>query len=207
SLHRHNPNSLCAIQIHSFEGELLSEYYHDGWLKSATWLPNQRQLVFAGQNSDGTWVDRGAAQLPAGKYPIVIFAITPELGSVGNSIGHPGLGLGIEPDWYRCVDAPEGYAAFCTISSGPHYNLRLSAKPNLAKQGVTLLQLGANAGGHKTAEHITMEIDSSGVQTHIWSTDQWGELPEQLDPERYQLIDLPPRITSRDFEPMQPPAP
>ncbi|MBO6738370.1 MAG: serine/threonine protein kinase [Phycisphaerales bacterium] len=207
SLHRHNPSSLCAIQIHSIDGELLSEYYHDGWLKSATWLPNQRKLVFAGQNSDGTWVDRGAEKLPAGKYPIVIFAITPQFGSVGNSIGHPGLGLGIEPDWYRCVGTPEGYTAFCTTSSGPHYNLRLSAKPNLANQGVTLFQLGANTGGPETSEHITMEINSSGVQTHIWSTDQWGKVPEQLDPDRYQLIDLPPRITARDYEPMQPPAP
>lgn len=208
SLHRHNPSSLCAIQIHSFDGELLSEYYHDGWLSSAAWLPEQGQIVLAGQNSDGTWVDRGAETLPSGKYPLVIFAITPEYGSVGNSIGHPGLGLGIEPDWYRCVGAPEGYAAFCTETSGPYHFVRSPAKPNLIEQGVVLFQLGDNGTGGSEAGHVTLEINRFGESTKMWATDNWGsENPDQLDPERYQLIDLPPRITSRDFEPMQPPAP
>jgi hypothetical protein len=205
SLHQHHPSSLCAIQIHSIDGELLSEYYHDGWIRSMAWLPQQGQLVLAGQNSDGTWVDRGAETLPAGKYPTVIFAITPELGSTRNTIAHPGLGIGEPADWYKCLNPPEGYAPFCANTIGPLHNLQLSSKPDRAEQGVVVWQLGGDTSPDTQNGHATLEIDTSGQIVNARATDIWnGSRDYGLSPDIYKLEDLPPREEARDYEPMQP---
>ncbi len=206
SLHLHVPSSLCAIQIHSLDGRLLSEYYHDGWLTTAAWLPNQKQLVLAGQNSDGPWVERGGSTQPFGNYPMVILAITPELGSVGNTIEHPGLGVGRPANWYRFLNPPDAYHPFGDETGGPYHNLKLAPKPDQAANGVVQWQLGGKAKNGIDPGHVTLEISNDGELLSVWCTDSWvGTHDYNLSPDIYQLEDLPPRIRSRDYEPLQPP--
>ena len=207
SLHRHSPSSLCAIQIHSLEGELLSEYYHDGWLKSAAWLPNQGKLVLAGQNSDGTWLERGEATLPAGKYPMIVLAITPVLGSVGNTIEHPGHGVGTPADWYRCLTPTDAYEPFHVGATSPLHSIRISPKPHEAEQGITNWQLGGAISTTEQLGHSTLVIDAHGRKIDAWKTDNWnGSTDYGLTEGVYQLSDLPPRTKAREYEPMQPPS-
>ena len=206
SIHRHNPSSLCAVQIHSLDGELLSEYYHDGWLESAAWLPEQRQVVLVGQNSDGTWEDRGASELPAGKYPLVIFAITPELGSVRNTVRYPGLGVGIAPDWYQCLAPPDGYVPFADGMGGPYHSVNLSPKPREAEQGHVYWRLGIAGRAENDKGQLGLEIDADGELVRTWVSDTWNKPDTQnIPPEAYELIDLPQRITPREYIPLQPP--
>lgn len=206
SIHRHVPSSLCAIQIHSLEGKLLSEYYHDGWLVSAVWLPNQERLVLAGQNSDGAWEDRGGTSQLFGRYPMVIFAITPELGSVGNTIAHPGLNVGTPADWYRFLSPPDAYHPFGGPSSGPFHGIKIAPKPDKAADGVIQWQLGGMSKDYIDPGHVTLEISQEGKLIEAWCTDNWvGEKDYGLSPGMYKLEELPPRIKPRDHEPRQPP--
>ena len=194
------------MQIHSLDGELLSEYYHDGWLESAAWLPEQRQVVLVGQNSDGTWEDRGASELPAGKYPLVIFAITPELGSVRNTVRYPGLGVGIAPDWYQCLAPPDGYVPFADGMGGPYHSVNLSPKPREAEQGHVYWRLGIAGRAENDKGQLGLEIDADGELVRTWVSDTWNKPDTQnIPPEAYELIDLPQRITPREYIPLQPP--
>jgi len=182
---------------------LLSEYYHDGWIESGVWVPSARQLVLVGQNSDGTWEDKGMDVSLAGKYPLVIFALRPRLGQVAEPINHPGLGLGTEPRWYRCLLPPEAYAAFFS-AAGENYGLTSAVKPDKAARGVVKWQLGDVVSFGKQDGHVTLEIDADGELVGAWHTDIWnGKDKFGLSASDYTLGALPARVTDRDHEPVR----
>lgn len=206
SIHRHYPSSLCAIQVHRLDGRLLSEYYHDGWVESCVWVPAARQLVLVGENSDGTWADRGIEEPVAAKYPLVVFAIRPRQGVVAQAINHPGLGVGTAARWYRCLLPPEAYAPFFS-RCGQNHGVALSMKPDQVSRGVVKWQLGdvvAIGRQHKGEGHVTLEIDARGELIGAWHTDNWvGQDGYGLSEHVYMLGDLPDRVVERPYTPIR----
>ncbi|MEX0876621.1 MAG: serine/threonine-protein kinase [Phycisphaerales bacterium] len=202
SFHRHVPSSLCAIQVHSLDGRLLSEYYHDGWIESGVWVPSARQLVMVGQNSDGLWESRGIVEPVAGQYPLVIFAIRPRLGQVAEPINHPGLGLGTEPRWYQCLLPPKVYAPFYS-RYGENHGLGPAVKSDKVERGMVKWQLGEVIRFGETEGHITLEIDAHGELVKAWHTDTWKGGDFGLSASDYTLGELPPRVVARKHEPIR----
>ena len=197
SIHRHRPYSVCAIQVHSPDGKLLSEYYHDGWVFNMYWNPISHQLVCTGPNSDGNWFERGADKLGNSNYPLVIFAIRPRLGEVDKVIRHPGLNNGIQPVWYRCLMPQEAYSYLGETPENEFFVIEPSLLRNRAL-GYVEIQLGKAENG---TGHATMLVDQFGKMIDSWVTDTWSAMHGDADPKIFRLEDLPQRVMPRKYDP------
>lgn len=202
SVHYHSLYSLSAIQIHTPSGELLCDYYHDGWPTSLYWNPVYEQLVLLGQNSDGTSLDRGADTMWVGKYPVVAFAIEPQIGQFNQAIQHPGLelgDLGYQPAWYKCLLPGDGYTHIqSSVGNAVEIGLHAPGLETERQAGYTAIQLGGMA--NHMYDHVTLLVDHHGnVQSRV-VTDSWDST-NGFDPYSYNLEDLPSRITKRKYWP------
>ncbi len=194
SVHLQRRNSVSVIQIHRADGELLCEYYHDGWLQSVFWEPRSGVLVALGPNSDGTWLDRGAPVDRVGKYPIILFGIHPALGEFGQIIQHPGLPVGEPPLWYRCVLPEEAYSAIYAENQVLIRALRGATAPRARDQGHIEAMIGVGVA------HITIEFNADGQVQQVWATDGWARR-YGMTPETFYFGELPARVTDRKKKP------
>ena len=188
SIHRQQRNSVGVIQVHRANGDLLCEYYHDGWLRDVYWEPVNKELIATGQNSDGTSVERGSEEEWAGKYPIVVFAVKPQVGEVGWTIQHPGLPVGEAPLWYTCLLPGEIYSDVYADKSFCVQSLHKTKSKAESKIGHIDFVVGNPVG-----DHIVLEIDSKGTMVDVWGTDGWADV-HGFPPDRFYLGDMPERV-------------
>lgn len=204
SVHCYSPLSPCAIQIHRADGKLLSEYYHDGYITSLYFDPINTIMYAAAQNSDGKWTDRGEDTLPPEKYPIVVFAFRPQLGALQQVIRHPGLGLGTEPLWYKCLLPARAYSTVLRNYSEVGIALKQPHQFAQQKSGDIEIQLGAGiiAG---TSGQVDLIVSPDGEILESWANDSWTGTDLGWTPDIFTLGDLPPRTTPRKYEPSETP--
>ncbi|MCA9304586.1 MAG: serine/threonine protein kinase [Phycisphaerales bacterium] len=195
SVHRDAKLSACVVQIRSADGTLLSEFAHDGELDSLYWEPMNGVLYCVGRNSDGEWMDRGEPENYPGRYPLVVFAVRPELGATGLVVQHPGIQGTIQPLWYSCLLPGSAYSAI--DDSRGHIALSIN-KPGLPadlESGFFDLQLG----GMDESEHLILVLDADGQVVRRRSTGSW-ERESGMDSDVFTLEALPPRVVPRKFE-------
>ncbi len=192
SIHWQRPNSVCAIQIHRVNGELLSEYYHDGHLRSVYWEAKQGVLIATGKNSDGEWTERGVSQSVVGRYPLVVFAIRPEVGQYETVVKHSEMVNGIEPLWYKCLTPASSYWALSSEIEG--VNIHATRPSNLTDQmqGYVDLQLGIGPDEYS----LNLTINAQGEQVGFRASSGWGAATG-MDPAVFSFQNLPARTTSR----------
>ncbi len=196
--------SPCAIQVYTPDGDLLCEYYHDGYVSSCYFEPTRGVLYVSAQNSDGLATDRGSATDLFGKYPLVIFAIRPRIGEVQRVIRHPGLGEGLEPIWYKCLFPFDLYRTVPENTLDPGIRLHASSTPKYRDAGMFEIQLGAGiAPPFLTNVYLTVTPD--GRVINAVGSDSWIRDNPGINPDIFTLGELPPRVTPRITEPSQTP--
>lgn len=199
SNHIQNANSVCAIQVHSVDGKLLCEYYHDGWVDELYWNPVSRQIVATGPNSDGNWLERGEDQIWVSNYPIVIFALEPKIGELQKVISFLGLESGYEPAWYQCLMPGSAYWSIKISDEDkvfvvPHKPADLTFQ----RLGYVWIELGKGSNG---SGHANMIVDKNGHVVETSATDTWSMMHGGLNPNVFRLEDLPARTKPRKYGP------
>jgi len=195
SSHRHRPFSASCIQIHSADGRLLCEYWHDGWVESLYWEPKHGQLYATAKNSDGTWLERGESENWAGNYPVVLFAIKPVQGDIGVVIDM----TDDQPDprvvGYRCLLPGSAYRFMDKSQGGGELVFHVHRAGSAAEfqAGYVEFQLGPGTG----IGHATMVIDPDLNLVRVWASDTWSRENDGASPDIFYLGDLPERVTTR----------
>lgn len=196
SISRHAKWSPTVVQIHRADGELLSEFAHDGQLDAIYWEPRNGILYCLGQNSDGHWVHRGADKPNNLRYPIVIFAIHPKLGELDASIAHPGRHGTKDPLWYRCLLPSEHYDNLGMDIASVKPTLAVPSRMDEELDGCIGIQLAEFQGG----EYVNLVVTPEGKLLRTWATDNWSA-KSGLQPSDFWLGDLPPRISGDEDSP------
>ncbi|MCH7601536.1 MAG: serine/threonine protein kinase [Planctomycetes bacterium] len=127
--HTHVLYSANVLRIYSLTGEILYEYWHDGGLLSALWIPESGQMVVTAFNSENNWGGRGFSGVKYAPYPLVVYAVKPQYRVLHHAwIKTPG-GLGtLEPLWYTCLQPIEALEAMkikelhLIVRRGPMYD-------------------------------------------------------------------------------------
>ena len=202
STYHYVPNSPAALQIHTADGELLCEYYHDGYIRSLVFDPIHSIMYVAAENSDGMLTDRGEKELDVAKYPYVIFAIRPKIGEMQQVIRHPGLGLGMEPIWYKCLMPIDAYTTVLKNALEIGIDLRAPHHIDDRNAGYFEIQLGAGST-QDTLGQVNLIVSPEGEILRSWHNDSWTGTNYGWTSEIFTLSDLPPRTTAREFEPSE----
>lgn len=204
SLHTYTPFSPCAIQIHRADGKLLSEYYHDGHIESVYFEPTQRIMYAAGPNSDGIFSERGETGTSAGRYPIVIFAFRPRPGEIQQVIRHPDLDYGTEPIWYKCLLPARAYTTVRKNRVDVGISLREPTLLEHRQLGNIEVQLGAGIT-QDTLGQVNLIMTPEGEIIESLANDTWTGTDHGWTADIFELGDLPPRISPREYEPSETP--
>jgi hypothetical protein len=183
--------SASVLRIYDLRGKVLFEAWHNGWLHSAEWFPALGVLVASGVNSDAMRYQRG--EHGGESYPLVVFAIKPELGKTGRWITTPARSGGIDPLWYKCL-LP---SSATNPLHDPH--LDISADPEHA--GTIRAYCNGIINEVRTAV-VGLDINTEGevVGRMVW--DQYRQLrggseEAMPDPDELRLGDLPPIVVQR----------
>lgn len=196
SISRHVKWSPTLVQIHRADGKLLSEFAHDGQIDSLYWESGDRILYCLGQNSDGHWQERGALDPVATRYPIVVFAVRPELGVLGASVAHPGRHGTMDPLWYRCVLPSENYGMLGTDAPRVRASLVVPSRLDEEINGCVEVQLADYEG----PEHMNFVVSPDGELLRAWVTDNWFATTGSHASD-FWLGDLPSKISSEEDSP------
>jgi serine/threonine protein kinase len=99
----HGPRSAAVLRVYNHRGEVLYEIWHDGTISSMCWQPAAGQLVMLARNSEVPWSARGVAVVREA-HPIVVFAVTPTPGHVGDRPVSPSpVGSLATVTYYKCL--------------------------------------------------------------------------------------------------------
>ncbi|MBL1218358.1 MAG: serine/threonine protein kinase [Planctomycetes bacterium] len=183
----HTPYSPMAIRVYDFEGTVLYEVWHDGYLQAMHWIPRQQIIVLAGENSDGRWIDRGVDT--AGKScPNVLVGVSPQLGVVGKVLSWSGFEGDLEPAWYHTLLPAElsicvsiGQAAFsATTLHSAATTVRIDIPPsNMRGPG------------------LYFDVHGDGTVSQPGTGLGWDERLDLPDRSLLGVGPLPPRLTER----------
>lgn len=195
SVHRDAKLSACVVQIRSADGQLLSEFAHDGQLDSLYWEPMNEVLYCAGLNSDGDWKRRGESEQYVGRYPLVVFAVRPEFGATGLVVQHPGIRGSIQPIWYQCLLPASLYSLVAEEKGDLFMRINRPGLPADLRAGNIEIQVGGGSG----PEHQIFVVDQTGSILHRRPTESWEEETGLASTELY-FGQLPPRSVKREYE-------
>lgn len=157
-------HSLCVVQVLDLNGELLSEFWHDGWLTDSHWLPGPGLLVLAGVNSEGIWTDRGEAT-QRGPHPIVVLALKPPPLQRRVMLATEPESAVLRPAWYRCLLPATASDVFDRVDASD------PTEKDLAR------------------DHVRVSVslsDRPGVSL-AWVLDEHGDTHHQVVPDIYKL--------------------
>ncbi len=148
-----------VIRIYDLAGTLLYQAWHDGSMGEPYWMPEARLLVFAGDNAMVNW-DRKGNLLKAKPNPIVVFALRPEPGHIGDN--WLSLKPGDEPGstaWYKCI--------------------RLGDSP-VTRDDVSRLELRAPFGADSgRSVRLNLSVTMQDEVSVAWVIDEFGnEVPD-----------------------------
>ncbi|TVR99979.1 MAG: hypothetical protein EA423_11925, partial [Phycisphaerales bacterium] len=197
----HRPFSPTVIAVHSTDGRLLDEVWHDGRMYEIAWVERIASLVCLGQNSEVHWNDRVQEipfEMDTGS-PIVVFAYEPEHGRRSGLL-RPGCQRSdVEPQWYRVLLATEEGLYLPRIRSAGY--LTSMRDPDLLR----VLSLGGELSGGETGSPRTFAM--------VWGIKEGGLIvphheaditfaARQIDPRLPRLDqmywgDLPPVLPGR----------
>lgn len=109
----HYPNSPACVRVYgAISGRVLDEFWHDGYLHAAYWMPTHNLLVLSGVNSEVTWDRREYDGERPSNYPLVVFAVTPQLDRHKGLVQTTSLPGDVVPAWYKCVTPPMNSAIY-----------------------------------------------------------------------------------------------
>jgi hypothetical protein len=190
----HRPYSSCAVQIYDRAGnDLLFQFWHDGHLELPYWMSEARKLVFTGYNSTSNWEARIGGASAAGSAPRVVFAVTPEYGTVYTEyLATPDLPGVPTPSWYRCLLPPDWMDVFHMITLAPPERRISPGRSALIQVSLTMRE-GAK---------VTWQIDDQGTEivgTRV-VTDRYRACMNEtdLEIETYELGPLPPILGAHE---------
>ncbi len=98
--------SPTAVRVYDQAGNVLYQFWHDGTLRSCYWMSDAGLLVFAGQNGEADWEQRGYPRVKRNPDPQVVFAVRPARGLISHEFlcTTPCSGSGrLSPVWYKCL--------------------------------------------------------------------------------------------------------
>ncbi|MEE8130478.1 MAG: serine/threonine-protein kinase [Vicinamibacterales bacterium] len=102
----HSPSSASVVRVYDLDGNVLTDFWHDGAPNEPHWMPSERLLAFASPNCEVYWDKRGHAETEAA-HPIVVWAVRPTIGYRGAAWTTPSPGGDRTIlAWYRCLLPP-----------------------------------------------------------------------------------------------------
>ena len=186
--HSFYPYSQTALRVYGLDGTVLYQIWHDGPIQHGYWMSGPRTLVIWSSNATLPMEQRGGPKLQRA-HPIVLFAVRPDLGMIGNEFisTHPGPS---PPDalWYSCL---------CPLE---------------LQDSIYLFSFAPPPAWLDSTEHATLSfcVDKEHSASIWWTIDQHGvEVPgsrDWSDQYKRKLYALPtPKIFAlRPFEEVLP---
>lgn len=187
AVYNHAPFSPSVVRICNTAGEVLYQIWHDGAITDVQWVSGSRQLVVIANNSEATWPQRGEHETQR-VQPIVVFALTPIPGHIGEEIVTSTSDAKATLGWYECVLPPE---ALDLIGS-----IRFQPSPSGDDTG-SYVRLSFRMKSNPVAG-ISWLVDDTGTEvpdTRV-PNDQWKLDPRSRDLANLRLGDLPPIIST-----------
>ncbi len=118
AIYNHDLYSPSFVCIYSMEGELLYQVCHDGAIIDVQWVSGSGQLVVIGNNSEAPWSQRVRHEIQR-VHPLVVFALTPIPGHIGEQIVTSTSEAKATLGWYKCVLPPEAVDLIGSIRFQP----------------------------------------------------------------------------------------
>jgi hypothetical protein len=188
---QHGPRSACSVCIYDLNGNRRYQIWHDGALGSSYWMAGPSLLLLCGSNYEKTWSFRG--QDLAQGFPIVIFAVQPAIGHIGDAVTTTCPGGDTETlAWYKCLWPPESSDFF---TAG-----RLQA-PFKGDEGPRRFARFDVTLRGKPASNLSWLIDEFGaiVPDTLVASDRYRQDHEAPPAQTLGLVELPPVDPSLDL--------
>ena len=214
ALHWNKGYSPTLIRVYNLAGEVLYEAWHDGDLNGVAWLARHELLVTTGVNSEERLDELGEASNSGQVYPLVVFALRPEVGHRSRRWITPrDQPRSVRAVWYRCIRPFELYGEmynglpFSTSVQKPagifSHRFR-NETSNLSGSGVdyeshfTLSTIRSDDRSQSANIRLLMSHTGRLVDRRMTSSYK-GTYGTDLDLEAIELGDLPPISTSMDL--------